>query len=83
MKVKNRVTKMNVAIELIGIFQIGRFKEAVREYPPGTCVRKVVDELRIPNPLLGIVLINGVHAGVEDVLNDGDRVCLLPFIDGG
>jgi hypothetical protein len=43
----------------------------------------VVDELGIPGPLLGIVLINGVHAGIEDILNDGDTLCLLPFIDGG
>jgi hypothetical protein len=43
----------------------------------------VVDELLIPDPLLGIVLINDIHAGVEDLLHDGDTLCLLPFIDGG
>lgn len=74
---------MKVTIRLVGTFRIGRFKEEVREYPSATCVRKVVDELRIPSPLLGIVLINDIHAGVEDVLNDGDTVCLLPLIDGG
>lgn len=74
---------MNVTVKLVGIFQIGRFKEAVREYPSGTRVREVVDQLRIPDPLLGIVLINDIHAGVEDVLNDGDRLCILPLIDGG
>ena len=74
---------MNVTIKLIGAFRIGRFKEVVRAYPSATCVRQVVDELRIPNALLGIVLINDIHAGVEDALNDGDTVCLLPFIDGG
>ncbi len=74
---------MNVTIKLVGIFQIGRFKESVREYPTGTRVREVVDLLRIPDPLLGIVLINEIHAGVEDVLMDGDSLCLLPFIDGG
>jgi molybdopterin converting factor small subunit len=76
-------TAMNVTVKLVGIFQIGRFKEAVCEYPPGTSVRKVVDELLIPDPLLGIVLINEIHAGVEDLLQDGDTLCLLPFIDGG
>lgn len=74
---------MNVTIKLVGIFQIGRFKEAVREYPSATCVREIVKELRIPDPLLGIVLINDIHAGIEDVLNDGDSVCLLPLLDGG
>jgi len=74
---------MNVTIKLIGAFRIGRFKEEVREYPSAIFLREVVDELRIPDSLLGIVLINDIHSGVEDALNDGDTVCLLPFIDGG
>ncbi|MDD2850665.1 MAG: MoaD/ThiS family protein [Desulfuromonadaceae bacterium] len=74
---------MNVTVKLVGIFRTGRFKEAVRKYPPATCVREVVDDLRIPTPLLGIVLINDIHARVEDLLVDGDTVCLLPLLDGG
>ena len=74
---------MNLKIKLVGIFQIGRFKEAVHEYPAATRVREIVDELGIPDPLLGIVVINDMHAGIEDVLHDGDTVCLLPLLDGG
>lgn len=74
---------MNVTIKLVGIFQTGRFKEAVREYSAGTRAGDIVAELRIPDPLLGIVLINDIHARIDDVLNDGDVLCLLPFIDGG
>ena len=74
---------MNVTVQLIGTFRIGRFNEEVREYPPGTCVRELVEEFNIPAPLLGVVLINGVHSHVDYVLEDGDTVCLLPFIDGG
>jgi hypothetical protein len=74
---------MHVTIQLAGIFQINRFKEAVHEYPHATCVHQVVDELKIPTPLLGTVLINGVHADIEQNLNDGDSVCFLPFLDGG
>ncbi len=74
---------MNVVVKLVGIFRIGRFNEEVREYSSGTCVREVVDQLRIPDPLLGIVLINDVHASIEDVLGDGDTLCILPLIDGG
>jgi molybdopterin converting factor small subunit len=74
---------MKVTVKLVGPFRIGRFREEVREYPSALSVQKIVDELRIPIALLGIVLINDKHAGVEDLLNDGDSVCLLPFIDGG
>jgi hypothetical protein len=74
---------MNVTVILIGPFRTGRFSEEIREYPPATCAKEVLDELRIPAPLLGSVLINGVHAGFEDELRDGDTLCLLPFLDGG
>lgn len=74
---------MNVTVQLIGTFQIGRFKEEVRQYPPGTPVQQLVEELQIPAPLLGVVLINGIHSHVGYLLGDGDTVCFLPFIDGG
>ena len=74
---------MKITLKLVGAFRVGRFKEEVREYPSSTCVREVVEDLRIPNPLLGAILINDVHAGVDNVLHDGDRLCLLPFMDGG
>jgi hypothetical protein len=74
---------MNVTVKLVGPFRIGRFKEEIREYHSATSVRVVVEELMIPKPLLGIMLINGSHAGIEDELHDGDILHLLPFIDGG
>ncbi len=74
---------MEVKIKLSGPFRIGRFKEEVRDYPPGTRVQRVVDDLGLPETLLGIVLINGVHADVNDVLNDGDTLSLLPLLGGG
>ena len=74
---------MKVTIKLVGPFRIGRFKEETRNFPSATTVQEVVDELRIPCSLLGIVLINDLHAGLEDLLKDGDTLSLLPFIDGG
>jgi len=74
---------MHVKIKLVGPFQSGRFKEETREYPLGTTVLEVVAELRISQQLLGIVLINDIHASIDDLLHDGDTLCLLPFIDGG
>lgn len=74
---------MEIRIRLYGVFRIDRFKEEVRDYPLGTTVREVVEKLRIPGQLLGIVLINGVHAGVDDPLKDGDVLTLLPLLGGG
>lgn len=74
---------MNVMVELVGIFQVGRFKEEVREYPSGTSVRVLVDELLLSAPLLGTVLVNGIHADFDDPLSDGDTICILPLLGGG
>lgn len=74
---------MKVTVKLVGPFRVDRFKEEERNYPDATTVQQVVDELKIPGSLLGIVLVNGLHTGVDHLLSDGDTLCLLPFIDGG
>ena len=74
---------MKIKVRLYGVFRINRFKEQVREYPRSIRVQMIIDELEIPATLLGIVLINGIHANSEDVLNDGDSLMLLPLLEGG
>ena len=74
---------MKIRIKLAGVFRINRFKEEDRTYLPGITVREVVEDLRLPEHLLGIVVINGMHAGVEDVLQDGDTLALFPLLGGG
>lgn len=74
---------MKITIKLAGIFRINRFKEEVREYPGVTSVQNLVEDLQIPDFMIGIILINGLHAKREDLLHEGDTVCLLPLLDGG
>ena len=74
---------MAIKIKLYGIFRIDRFKEEVCDYPSSATVREVVEKLGISDQLLGIVLINGVHAGVDDLLKDSDVLSLLPLLGGG
>jgi molybdopterin converting factor small subunit len=74
---------MLVTIKLHGVFRIDRFKEETADYPAGTTVQDVVDKFRISEDLLGIVLVNDVHGSVEDVLEDGDVLALLPVLEGG
>jgi molybdopterin converting factor small subunit len=74
---------VKVKIRLFGLFRIDRFKEEVRDYPPGTTARAVVDQLQLPSRHLGTVLIEGVHAGIDDQLSDGDELTLLPKLGGG
>ncbi len=74
---------MKVTLKMIGAFRMGRFKDTLHDCPPGTCVQDLIAELQIPPALLGAVLVNDLHAGVEYLLNDGDVITFLPFMDGG
>jgi len=74
---------MKIRVRLFGVFRIGRFKEEVLDYPPGTSARAVAEQLQIPPQLLGTVLIEGVHARLEDQLTDGAVLTLLPILGGG
>lgn len=74
---------MEITIKLYGVFRIGRFTESLQIFPVGSNVQVVVDSLGLSPDLLGIVLINGIHADVERALEDGDTLSLLPVLDGG
>lgn len=74
---------MKITVKLVGLFCIGRFKEKLLEYSSGTKVVEVIDDLQLPKDVLGIILINGVHAAEQDILNDDDVLSILPLLDGG
>jgi sulfur carrier protein ThiS len=74
---------MRISIKLVGLFQTGRFKQQECDYPSGTTVDDVVADLQLPRQHFGIVLINGKHAQGGTVLEDGDRLVLMPIVDGG
>jgi molybdopterin converting factor small subunit len=74
---------MQVKVQLRGAFRVGRFKEQIRDYPSGSSIAQVVEGLQLPEQIFGIVLLNGVHADVADLLTDGDILAILPIVDGG
>lgn len=74
---------MLIRLCLFGAFRQNRFTETQRELPADTRVADVVESLALPDHLLGIVLINGVHARLETILQEGDCLSLLPMVDGG
>ena len=74
---------MHVNVKLIGLFQTGRFKQQERAYAQDTTVEAVVADLALPRQHFGIVLVNGVHAASDTVLNEGDHLVIMPIVDGG
>jgi len=51
--------------------------------PDGTSVREILKQLEIGPNEPKIVFLNGVHAGLDQMLKDGDRIAVFPPIAGG
>lgn len=74
---------MEVTVKLFASFQTGRFKQELREYADQTQIVTVVRQLNIPEREVGILLLNGVHAKLEQPLSDGDILAIFPLVGGG
>lgn len=74
---------MIINVKLVGLFQTDRFKQQDREYPNGIKVQHIINDLQLPQQHCGIVLINGVHAGINSLVTEGDQVVIMPVVDGG
>lgn len=74
---------MQITVKLVASFRHNRFSAETRSCPAGTSARQVAEELGLPLQQVGIVLINGLHASLDSVLQEGDTVTLMPRIGGG
>lgn len=74
---------MQVIVKLFATLRIGRFSEEPREFPEGTSIEKVINELDIADCQPLITLINGKHAKSEVELSEGDVLSVLPVVPGG
>ena len=53
------------------------------ELETGRSVVQVVESLGIPPEKIKFAMINGIHAGLDQELADGDRLGLFPAVGGG
>jgi molybdopterin converting factor small subunit len=74
---------MEIKVKLFAHFRDGRFKEAVRQVPPGTECRQIILELGLRLGEMGIVMVNNQHAPVDHCLQDQDTLALFPLVGGG
>ena len=58
-------------------------KSSVIDVKDGTCVKDIIQNLKIPADSVKLIFINGVHAKVDTILKDGDRLGLFPPVGGG
>lgn len=76
---------MHVRVKLFAQYREGRFKEAMLEYPEGTCAKTIIEDLGIDESIypLGVLMLNGRHKPEDIVLNEGDTLSLFPKVGGG
>ena len=74
---------MKMTVKLFASFQEGRFKKEEREYPDQTRISTILEELKVPEAEVGILLVNSVHAKPDKVLADGDVLSIFPLVGGG
>lgn len=58
-------------------------KSSVIALEDGICVKDVIQKLKVPADSVKLIFINGVHAGRNTILKDGDRLGLFPPVGGG
>lgn len=74
---------MKITVKLFATFRLGRFELEVRDYPPGTTVGHIVEELQLPRTQLGILLVNSRHVALDRQLVDGETLAIFPLVGGG
>jgi molybdopterin converting factor small subunit len=74
---------MKVTVKLFATFRADRFDIEARDYPAGTTVEQIVDDLGLPQEKLGIVMVNSRHVDLDRELHDGETLALFPLVGGG
>ena len=58
-------------------------KTATLEVAEGITVKEILNELKIPEAMPKILLVNGRHAELHRALAEGDTLSIFPPIAGG
>jgi molybdopterin converting factor small subunit len=74
---------MQVTVKLFAHFRNNRFNNDIQTIAPDTTVGAIVNELAIPVEEVGVILINGRHASLDQTVAEGDTLSLFPLVGGG
>jgi molybdopterin converting factor small subunit len=58
-------------------------KRFVMEITEETKIRELLDQLKVPKDAVKMIFLNGVHAGGDASVKDGDRLGVFPPVAGG
>jgi len=74
---------MKAKIKLFATLRNGRFNISEMSFTEGTTILNVVEQLGIDKKDAAILFINGVHAELDSIINEGDDVAIFPPVGGG
>lgn len=74
---------MKITVKLFATFRIGRFDIEERDYPQGTTVEQIVDDLNLPHEQLGILMVSSRHVDLDRVMVEGETLAIFPLVGGG
>ena len=74
---------MNVTVKLYATFRENRFAVEEMEFPSGTTIMDVVNQLKIDPKEVSIAMINGHSLELDALLSEGDTLVLFPPVGGG
>ncbi|MDY7037390.1 MAG: MoaD/ThiS family protein [Thermodesulfobacteriota bacterium] len=53
------------------------------EIREGTRIRELLTHLDVPVNAVKLIFLNGIHAAVDEILKEGDRLGVFPPVAGG
>lgn len=74
---------MVLTVKLFATFRQGRFDVARIEHPANAPLERLVEALGIPRQEVGILLVGGRHAELEDLPPADATVAIFPLVGGG
>jgi molybdopterin converting factor small subunit len=74
---------MQITVKLFATFREGRFVTAVREYPAGTRIADIIQELQINEAEVGMILVNSKHVESDEEIREGMNLAIFPVVGGG
>ncbi len=63
--------------------ELGIGAPKIIDLPEGTTFKGLRDQLGLPPEEVRIIMRNGRHTGLDDLIADGDRIAYVPAVGGG
>lgn len=74
---------MNIEVRLFASFRKNRWKSKYITIDRDTTIQEIIEQIKIKEEELGIVLVNGIHSDINTVLKSNDVLALFPPLGGG